>query len=452
MLSRLSFLPNPILLMKHFLLSLSLGAFCVGSALPATAQSRPEITPATIAPSTPSEVVPSTPIVEVRRIEEGLAYGMHNRPGTDSDCYGSFDPTDDFTAQCIEPFPVSAFAGTVITTDDGEGILYYVKQFDRNQTGVGVDTLAAYNFDTGEQLEELEITYFDADGNEIPFSADLPQWSDGGLDTATGELILLGRFQACTAEAGGQLWSLNVETREARPLITFTDPDNCPLSGAYDNENNRFIGMVPDAGFEGFYQADLTTGETVGMVPLPSDLFMDTVASFIQGGATNFGVDDDPTNNEAWIFLFEGVNPDLASSARLITFGDDGIIDGSINNGAIDIKSDWVEVLTSGFKSQPVAVANEAGATPGAFEFIGVFPNPFQVSATVMLRAEQPVAHATVKAYDVLGRAVATLHDGPLAATQHQFGLEARGLPTGVYFVSVRSGDFSQTKKVVLID
>ena len=377
---------------------------------------------------------------------------MHNRPGTDRDCYGSFDPNDDFSAQCMELFPESAFAGTVITTDEGEGILYYVKQFERGSTDVGIDSLGGYNFDTGEELEQLPITYFDAEGNEVPSSATLPQWADGGLDTATGEMILLGRFQACTVEAGGQLWSLNVETREARPLITFTDPDNCPLSGAYDNENNRFIGMVPDAGFEGFYQADLTTGETVATVPLPVDIFMNTVANFIQGGATNFGVDNDPTNNEAWIFLFEGVNPDLASSARLITFDDDGIIDGSQNAGAIDLKADWVEVLTSGFKSQPVAVANEAGAAPGAFAFIGVFPNPFQASATVMLQANEPVARATVKAYDLLGREVATLHDGPLAATQHQFGLEARDLPAGVYFVSVRSGDFHQTKKVVLID
>ena len=439
--------------MKRFLLSLGLVVFSAASVLPAAAQQfRSDITQATVAPSTPSEVIPDTPIVEVRRIDEGINYGMHNRPGTDLDCFGRFDPRDDFTAECIEPYPAGAFAGTVITTEAGEGVLYYLKQFDRNQTGAGVDTLGTYNFDTGELVEELEITYFDADGNVIPFSSDVPQFADGGLDTATGEIILLGRFQACTAEAGGQLWSLNIETLEARPLLTFADPNNCPLSGAYDNENNRFIGMVPDAGAEGFYQTDLTTGETVAMVPLPTDLFMDVVANFIQGGATNFGDDTDPTNNEAWIFLFEGVNPDLASSARLITFDDDGVIDGSQNLGAIDLKSDWVEVLTSGFKSQPFAVANESAAAPGAFEFIGVFPNPSHGAATVMLRAEEPVPHATVKAYDLLGREVVTLHDGPLAATQHQFSLAGQDLPAGVYFVSVRSGEFSQSKKVVILD
>ncbi len=55
-------------------------------------------------------------------------------------------------------------------------------------------------------------------------------------------------------------------------------------------------------------------------------------------------------------------------------------------------------------------------------------------------------------AYDVLGRQVAVLHEGALAANTYHFGLEATGLPSGVYFVSVRSGDFAQTKKVVLVD
>lgn len=434
--------------MNRFLLLLTLAAFVVVSALPAAAQSRPEITEATVAPDGPVRSATQTPIVEALRIDEGLNYGMHNRNGPEMDCYGSFDPEDDFTAECIENYPTSAFAGTVIQSEDGEGLFYYMAG-----SGPGTndqDSLGVYNLDTMEEGEQLPVTYFDADGNELPASV-VPQWADGGYDTSTGEMILLGRFQACAAETGGQLWSLNLETREARPLLTFTDPNNCPLSMAYDNENNRVIGMVPDAGAEGFYQTDLTTGETVAMIPLPDDLFMGVVANFIQGGATNYGDNDDPSDNEAWIFLFEGVNPDLASSSRLITFDDDGVIEDSENFGAIDAKTDWVEVLASGFLA-PRPVANEGSAAPGVFEFIGVFPNPFQGSASVMLRANEPVANATVKAYDVLGREVATLHNGPLAATQHQFGLEARDLPSGVYFVSVRSGDFSQTKKVVLID
>ncbi|MEM1042400.1 MAG: T9SS type A sorting domain-containing protein [Bacteroidota bacterium] len=441
--------------MNRFLLLLTLGAFVVVSALPATAQSRPEIEMATVAPDGP-RAASQTPIVEVSRIDEGITYGMHNRNGPENDCYGAIDPNDDFTAACIENYPSAAFAGTIVTTEAGEGLFYYVDGTGPGAGGDLQDSLGVYNFDTMEEGELLPVTYFDADGNELP--AELaPQWADAGYDTSTGEMILLGRFQACSADAGGQLWSLNIQSREARPLLTFTDPDACPLSMAYDNENNRVIGMVPDAGFEGFYQIDLTTGETVAVAPIPlEDLSGMVVAPFIQGGATNFFDNDDPSDNEAWIFLFEGPNggPDPnASSSHLMTFDENGIINGSMETGIIDAKTEWVEVLATGFRTVPfVIVSNESGVATGALEFIGVFPNPFQSSAAVMLRANEPVANATVKAYDVLGRQVATLHDGPLAATQHQFGLQARDLPSGVYFVSVRSGDSSQTKKVVLVD
>ncbi len=445
--------------MKHLLLLLSTGAFFAVAALPAAAQPHREVAPSTVAPALPNHVAPQTPIVEVQRIEEGLNYGMHNRPGLDSDCYGSFDPRDDFTAACIEPYPSAAFAGTVVTTADGEGLLYYVDGNGSTQATPpdAQDSLGVYNFDTMEELPMERITYFDDAGSEIPQDSlfFIPQWVDGGLDTDTGNLILLGRARACTDSTGGQLWLVDLETREARKMLTFSDPDNCPLSGAYDNENNRFIGMVPssDGPAAGFYQTDLTTGETVNMIPLPDDMFMNTTAPFIQGGATNYGDDDDPSNNEAWIFLFEGPQggPN-ASSSRLITFDGTGVISGSENFGTIDFKVDWVEALATGFKSQPRGVANEGSTTPEAFRFIGVFPNPFQSSAAVVLHSDEPVEHVTVKVYDVLGREVAVLHDGPLAATQHQFGLQAKNLPAGVYFVSVRSGDFSQTKKVVLID
>jgi hypothetical protein len=54
----------------------------------------------------------------------------------------------------------------------------------------------------------------------------------------------------------------------------------------------------------------------------------------------------------------------------------------------------------------------------------------------------------------VLGRALATLHDGPLAAGDvHRFDFQTagRGLATGVYFVRAVGETFSDTRRVVLV-
>jgi subtilisin family serine protease len=65
-------------------------------------------------------------------------------------------------------------------------------------------------------------------------------------------------------------------------------------------------------------------------------------------------------------------------------------------------------------------------------------PNPAAGSVRLALVLER-TADVSVGVYDVLGREVATLHDGPLAAGPHAFVLDAARLPAGVYVVRART-------------
>lgn len=60
----------------------------------------------------------------------------------------------------------------------------------------------------------------------------------------------------------------------------------------------------------------------------------------------------------------------------------------------------------------------------------------------------------TVAVYDVLGRRVTTLHDGPLPAQNaRQFTLNASeaGLSSGTYFVRVRGDAFADTRRLTVV-
>jgi hypothetical protein len=423
--------------------------------LPANAQSRwadAPVSPSTAAPPALRSTASSAPVVANHfTLNEGVTYGMHNRPGSTDDCYGSFNPEEPFDASCTESYATSAFAGTI----GGDDLFYYVLQTD---TTTAVDSLYAYDFDAASEAgSRRPIAYVDADGAPIAL-ADVPQWVDGGIDTETGELVLLGRAAGgsgaygCTEEQGATLFTLDLATAVARPLLQFADPDNCPLSGAYDNELGFFVGMVPgDGGATRIVQTDLADGAVLGSFIIPCDFTQCQIAAFIQAGATDFRLNDDPSDNTHWLFLFQGVNPDLVSTAQLVTFDAEGVVNGLLNFGEIDDEFEWVEVLATGFSiRRPLSDAAEPDVSSSAFTSFGVYPNPARAAATVMLRADAPAEHVTVKAYDVLGRQVALVHDGPLTASTHQFGLEARTLPAGVYFVTVRSGDFVQTQRVLL--
>ena len=57
----------------------------------------------------------------------------------------------------------------------------------------------------------------------------------------------------------------------------------------------------------------------------------------------------------------------------------------------------------------------------------------------------------TLKVFDVLGKEVATLVDEEKSAGKYDVNFIDSTLPSGVYFFQLKSGDFIQTKKMVLI-
>ena len=73
-------------------------------------------------------------------------------------------------------------------------------------------------------------------------------------------------------------------------------------------------------------------------------------------------------------------------------------------------------------------------------------PNPFARASTVTL-ALPAAGDARVAAYDVLGRRVAVLHDGPLAAGRHPMAL-GDGLAPGLYLVRATVDDGATTLRV----
>ncbi len=81
---------------------------------------------------------------------------------------------------------------------------------------------------------------------------------------------------------------------------------------------------------------------------------------------------------------------------------------------------------------------------------LDAYPNPFAERATVALTlgAAQQV---TVAVYDVLGREVAVLHDGPLTVGDHRFTLGAVSLPTGAYLVRAEGEGFRAARRVSVV-
>ncbi len=95
------------------------------------------------------------------------------------------------------------------------------------------------------------------------------------------------------------------------------------------------------------------------------------------------------------------------------------------------------------------AVSAEAEAAPAAFALEAPFPNPAAGAVTVGLVTPES-GDARVEVTDLLGRRVATLVDGPLAAGRHIVSFDTSGLPSGVYLVRMGADGFTAVQRVTL--
>ena len=99
--------------------------------------------------------------------------------------------------------------------------------------------------------------------------------------------------------------------------------------------------------------------------------------------------------------------------------------------------------------TDPFVVAGEgAPATPLALS-LTVRPNPAGASTSVVVTVPAP-GDAVVTVLDVTGRAVATVHVGPMSAGETPFALDTSGWAAGVYVVRAAVGAQTQTARLVV--
>jgi hypothetical protein len=84
---------------------------------------------------------------------------------------------------------------------------------------------------------------------------------------------------------------------------------------------------------------------------------------------------------------------------------------------------------------------------------LSTYPNPVQQRASVELAVKER-QNVSVRLYDLLGRRVATLHDGPLPAQELQrlrLDVSSTGFTSGTYFLRATGEDFATTEQITVV-
>ncbi len=96
------------------------------------------------------------------------------------------------------------------------------------------------------------------------------------------------------------------------------------------------------------------------------------------------------------------------------------------------------------------AVEPRVIAAPASYGLSRNFPNPFNPSTMVEFTLGN-AGYASLRVYDVLGREVAVLAEGELAAGSHSVRFDGSGLSSGTYLAVLQSGGHALFQKMMLV-
>jgi hypothetical protein len=95
-------------------------------------------------------------------------------------------------------------------------------------------------------------------------------------------------------------------------------------------------------------------------------------------------------------------------------------------------------------------IKNVGTEVPKDFLLYQNYPNPFNPTTTIKFAITKS-AYVELKVYDITGKEVSTLVSDPYLAGTYQVEFNASNLSSGIYFYRLVAGDFSMTKKMILI-
>lgn len=254
------------------------------------------------------------------------------------------------------------------------------------------------------------------------------------------------------------------------------DDSGCEASGAWVSQmivgNDRTLEIFDDEARyplitqgEWIMGGDPNFAELPDMVPALIDWGVNTVRDDNTTLLEKLRTEGNPAEGSTMLMFDWPVAVDLSyTNEAYLTAGLGGLPLGDLN-WFPEQKAQW-EAEKDAQTAQIEAALNAGTVISTAVEPIGEeipssillkqnYPNPFNPTTTIRFDLSEP-GNVTLEVYDVVGRRVATLVSQQLTAGSYAVDWNARDeagqrVSSGVYFYTLRTSDYVETKQMVLI-
>ncbi len=173
----------------------------------------------------------------------------------------------------------------------------------------------------------------------------------------------------------------------------------------------------------------------IGPIPVGAGDTVGVALKFLIAGPRYFGTGTPPLEN----YLDTNLRL-ITGDARSAVFTTGGTF---FTSRALTGELRYVVSTTTG-------ITNLNTGIPEGYKLSQNYPNPFNPSTNIKFDIPEK-NNVTLKVYNVHGQEVAVLANGEYTAGSYVVNWNASGIASGVYFYTIQSGSFTQTKKLLLV-
>ncbi len=188
-------------------------------------------------------------------------------------------------------------------------------------------------------------------------------------------------------------------------------------------------------GFQGPVANGISELIYLGPIPVAANDTVGVALKFLIGGPRYFGTGTPPLENY------------LDTNLRLIT--------GDARSVVFTTGGTWFSsrALTGELRyvvSSTTGITNLNTGIPEGYRLSQNYPNPFNPSTNIEFAIPEKT-NVVLKIYNVNGQETALLADGEFTPGTYAVNWNASGFASGVYFYTIKTGNFTQTKKLLLV-